>query len=284
MKICIAGASGFIGSNLVNYLKKEKHEVSVIRRIDFENDTLGIILEGCECLINLAGVSIDGIWTKRKKRRIYESRVNTTEILVRQMQETGKNIRIYIGVSGVGIYDCYHKHAEDSLFYAGNFLSGVILDWEGALRDLADKQIRIVILRLGNVLGKDGGIMRKVIIPFRLGLGYSIKSQNNLPFIHITDLLNVFNMAITDNTLYGIINVVSPGRVNIGAFYDAIGAALKCNVRINLRPALLKAIMGESSAILTEGQDVVPEVLVKKGFTFKYPEIQEAIKNILINR
>ena len=281
MRICIAGASGCIGRNLVDYLREEKHELTIINRSDFGGGSMAEKLGGCECLINLTGESIAGIWTKRKKRRIYNSRVFTTRVLTSQVIENVNKLKIFINVSGVGIYDRSHKHDERSLFYEDNFLSGVIKDWENALMELTDNRIRKVILRLGIVLGSNGGIMQKVILPFRFGLGYTIKSQENLPFIHIADLLGVFKLVLTDSSLSGIVNVVSPKTSSIQDFYHTIGNVLKCKIRICFRPAFINAIMGDSGVILTQGQHVIPGVLRKKNFLFKFPEIRRAINDIL---
>lgn len=284
MKICIAGASGFIGRNLVSDLRQAKHEVSTIGRKDFKENKVGMKLMNCECVINLCGESIAGIWTRRKKKRIFESRVNTTRILVEQINQVGVNINIFIGISGVGIYDRIHNHDERSLFFADNFLADVIKDWEGSIKGIKDKKIRIIVLRLGVVLGKNGGIMKKILIPFRLGLGFSIKSKEYFSFIHIIDLINVFRLAIQDNSLRGIVNVLSEEKVTIQDFFNTVGDTLKGKVRIPVSPTFLKCIMGESSLILTKGQDVVPEVLIKQGFRFQFLEIREVLKNILIDK
>jgi hypothetical protein len=284
MKICIAGASGFIGKNLVNDLRRDKHEISTIGRRDFKENNVGMKLMNSECVINLCGESIAGIWTRRKKKRIFQSRVNTTRILVEQVNQVGLNVRIFISISGVGIYDRIHYHGEKSLFFADNFLAYLIKDWEGSLNGIVDKKIKIVVLRLGVVLGKNGGIMKKIRIPFRLGFGFVIKSNENFSFIHIQDLISVFRLAILDDSLSGIVNVLSKENISIQDFFYALGDAIKCKVRIPVRPSFLKVIMGESSVILTEGQNVIPEVLIKREFEFLFQGIREVFKNILIDQ
>lgn len=281
MKICIAGARGYIGRNLVNYLKEEKYEIAIINRTDFNRGTIAEKLRDCECLINLTGESIAGFWTKRKKSRIYSSRIKTTRKLTALLMENETKVKLFINVSGVGIYDRFHKHDERSLFFEDNFLSEVIKDWEGAFMELNDNEIRKVILRLGIVLGSDGGIMKKVILPFRFGLGYTIKSQEYLPFIHMADLLGIFKLVITDTSLRGIINVVSPETTSIQDFYHTIGNVLKCKIRINFEPAFINSIMGDSGVVLTQGQHVIPEVLRTKEFLFKFPQLQKAVNDIL---
>ena len=284
MKICIAGASGFIGRNLVNDLRLDKHEIYTIGRKDFREKTVGMRLMDCECVINLCGESIAGIWTNIKKKRIFESRVNTTKILVEQVNQVGIKVRIFISISGIGIYDRNHNHNERSLFFTDNFLADLIKDWEGSLKGINDNKIRIVVLRLGVVLGKNGGIMKKILIPFRLGFGFIIKSKESFSFIHILDLINVFRLVIHDNSLSGVVNVLSKEKVTIQDFFYAIGDTLKGKVRIPVSPEFFKCMMGESSLILTEGQDVVPEVLIKKGFDFKFQGIREVLGNLLIDQ
>jgi uncharacterized protein len=113
-------------------------------------------------------------------------------------------------------------------------------------------------------------------------LGFIIKSRESFSFIHILDLINVFKLAILDDSMIGVVNVLYKEKVSIQDLFYAIGDTLKCKVRIPVRPAFLKRIMGESSVILTEGQNVIPEVLIKRGFRFQFKGIKEILKNVLI--
>lgn len=283
MKVAISGASGFIAKRLMQLLRELNCEIIPLRRNDFREDILAKKIVGCSCIVNLAGESIAGIWTKRKRERIYNSRVKTTTMMVDAVNRMDNAIVKFINVSGVGVYDRIHRHEETSMYIADNFLSSVIKDWEGALRSIKSKKIKIVILRLGVVLSKSGGIMVKLLIPFRLGIGIVIKSEEYFPFIHERDLVRVLLWAITDASAEGIVNVVAPEKVSIQNFYTDLCDRLHVKVRIKADPWVIKGAMGQSSSILTEGQDVIPKRLMEMDFKFEYRNIGEVLKTLLEN-
>jgi len=283
MKVAIAGASGFIGKHLTQLLRELNCEIIPLRRKDFREDILEKKIIGCCCIVNLAGESIAGIWTKRKRERIYNSRVKTTTMLVDAVNRLDHDMDKFINVSGVGVYDRIHRHEETSIYMAENFLGSVITDWEGALQSIASKKTKIVILRLGIVLSKSGGIMEKLLIPFRLGVGIMIKSEEYFPFIHERDLVRVLQWAIMDTSAEGVINVVAPEKATIQSFFTGLCDQFHVKVRIKTGPWLLKMAIGKSSSILTEGQDVTPKRLIEMDFRFTYRNIDEVLKTLLEN-
>ncbi len=168
--VCIAGASGFIGHNLVQRLLSEGYAVSVISREDFKKGNVIGKIGDCSIVINLIGESIAGFWTRRKRNRIYDSRIRTANILVEAINQAGNDVKLLIQVSGVGIYDHQHIHEEDSKNYNDDFLSEVIKDWEGELTKIRKDNLRVIILRLGIVLDKHGGILKQLMYILRWGL------------------------------------------------------------------------------------------------------------------
>ena len=281
MKIGIAGGNGFIGKNVASYLRGKGAEVSIIVRGDLENGGLKEKIRDCDVLVNLMGEPVNGFWTRGKRKKIYESRVLTTRRLIDFIEEFGRNITTFVQISGVGIYDNKHIHNEESKFTAYDFLSGVIVDWEKETRRLSVGGRRIVIMRMGIVLGNNGGILKTLLGPFRNGVGFTIKCDENFPFIHIKDVCGIVGLILDNTDIEGIINVVSPKQVTIHDFFSTL--ALYCHTRIIIpvAPAILHCILGESSVMLTHGQNVLPERLIGWGYSFQYGSLAQALTSIL---
>jgi uncharacterized protein len=275
--ICIAGASGFLGRNLVDRLIREKYPVSFITRNDFENRSLEAKLANCSIVINLVGEPIDGRWTVKKKAKIYDSRVLTTRKLVEAMNSPGMNVSLLIQVSGVARYDHVNIHTEESKFFDDGFLSGVIKDWEGELSGLRSERIRIVILRLGIVLDKSGGALKQMMLPFRAGFGFGVKSEEYFPFIEIDDLIGIFLFCMGRTEIKGVINAVTPVLTKINQFFSELASVKNCRFILWLGSGLIVRILGESGSLLTQGQQVIPDKLVRYGFVFRYGNIRDAL-------
>jgi len=281
MNICIAGGSGFIGRNISNVLAGNGNSVDIIGRSDLASGRAAGKISECNVLINMMGESLIGLWTKRKRRRVYDSRILTTRMIVDLVNRHGKGMETFIQISGISVYDHTGTHKDDSLNFGNDFISRVTMDWENELLGIQNKCIRILILRLGIVLGKDGGMLRKILIPFRWGLGYTINSHECIPFIHIKDVGEIILFVLKRRNLSGVINVVSPHETSIYDFYLAMGRVCDRKIRIRLSAAFLEFVMGEMSVLLTRGQRVVPETLVNAGYSFFFEEVEKALSNIL---
>jgi uncharacterized protein (TIGR01777 family) len=276
--VSIAGANGFIGYHLVQRLKAEGFKICSVSRADFRDGTVGRKIENSTIVINLVGESIIGLWSKRKRKRIYESRVLTTRKLVEAINRDGKEVELLIQVSGVAIYDNRHMHTEESMHYDEGFLSRVIHDWEGELDNLKNKNIRIVVLRLGIVLDKEGGMLKKLLIPLKLGFGFGVRSDDYFPFVQLEDLLNIFIFSINQPNLSGVVNVSAPVLTNINLFFREILKVSHGRFLIWVNKGLIRLLMGESGGLLTDGQQVIPAKLLKEGFIFRYDNIEDALK------
>jgi uncharacterized protein (TIGR01777 family) len=275
--VCIAGASGFIGSSLVHRLKLEGFNISILRREDFQNGKLDELLKGCSIVINLVGESIAGIWTKKKKRKIYDSRVLSSRKLISSINRSGDGVKLLIQVSGVGIYDNLNIHSENSRQYDTGFLSRVITDWEGELSHLHNPDIRVVILRLGVVLDKSGGLLKQMLFPLRWSPGFGVDSEDYFPYIDLDDLINAFLFCIEREKIQGIVNVVAPALTKINHFFRVLMRILKKRRIIWIKRKWVKLFAGESGSLLVSGQNVIPEKLLKEGFIFRYDNIEDAL-------
>lgn len=275
--VCVAGGSGFIGHNLVQRLRTEGFTVILLSRQDFQTRAVPEKIKNCSILINLTGESIAGLWTKGKKKRIYESRVITSRRLVEAVNLAGADIKLMIQVSGVSLYDNQNIHGDDSIRYNNGFLKKVILDWEGELNNLRISDVRVVILRLGIVLDKSGGMLKQILYPFRMGFGVGIRSEDYFPFVHLEDLMNVFMFCIKNQNSKGIFNVVAPVPVTIRSFFVKLARCKSQKIIIWFGNRSIRILMGESGSLLTSGQRVIPAKLQNDGFVFKYDNIEDAL-------
>jgi len=284
MKICIAGGSGFIGRNLSDYLIKSGHHIVLISHQKIgHNDTVREI-SGSDVLINLMGESIAGRWTKEKRKRILESRIDTTRILLEAVRVHGTGIRLIVGVSAVGIFDKCHVHTEDSQFYSGGFLQKVVLQWEAVYAEAGISAARLCILRLGVVLGKNGGMFQKISRFVPNFIGIVIRGRGHFSFIHMDDLVRCVDFIIMNENVSGILNVSAPESISIKDFYTLWADLKGAVIRVYLFDWMLRLVLGTSSVLLTEGQHVVPEKLIKTGFQFVYPGAANALNKLLLKK
>lgn len=280
MNICICGASGFIGKSLMLNFKASGCNVSTITRIDFQRNQLKNKLEDQNILINLAGEAINKRWTVRNKRAIYDSRILTTRLLVNATNKLEIPLDLFINISAVGIYDNTFEHMEDSIHFSDGFLSTVVQDWEAPLKEIVSRSTRIVILRLGVVLDRDGGMLFKIRKPYSWRMGFDFMMDKSFPVIHKKDLMRIIDYIIEKKEILGVVNVVGPFRSDIKAFFRGLNRRWKPFVIIPVSEKLLKLLMGESAVLITEGQKVIPEVLIKSGFHFEFDTLEKVLDDI----
>jgi uncharacterized protein (TIGR01777 family) len=281
MRIALTGATGFIGSGLRKTLERNHYEVLPVSRQDFDSPVLKEKLECCEGVIHVAGESIGGIWTPAKRKRIFESRVNTTRKLVETIIELKDPVSFFISISGVGIYDTDHVQMERSAWFADDFLAHVIREWEGQANRLLLENVRVVIVRSGVILSNRGGILKLLVTPFNLGLSYGIRSFHNFPVIHYLDLQRIFLWILEHNQGNGVYNAVLPEFVSIHDFFGLIRERKRTRIHLLFPPWFLRMVMGESSSLLTNGQWVVPQRLLEEGFSFDFPNVRNAIADCI---
>jgi uncharacterized protein (TIGR01777 family) len=280
MNVCVIGGTGYIGRNLVVFLHDKGYTVTVISRQDFKENLLPSKILDKDVVINLAGEPINGRWYPKKKKEIYQSRIGTTRLIVSALNELNCKVKTLITVSAVGVYDGKHIHNESSTQFANNFLAGLVLDWENELKSIKNIGIRIIILRMGLVIGKDCSLLKRLIFLSGYGLGFKVKLFKGFPFIHLKDVLNICEYVIRKNKFSGIINVVSPIRTSVNSFFEQFNKRSKAIFTVRMRIWMLKFLMGESAILITEGQDVVPSQLKNAGYQFIFPELNSALDDI----
>lgn len=294
-RILITGGTGFIGSYLTERWLSDGHDITILsRRPDVVHSRWHGKVAGVseladakgryDWLINLAGEGIaDRRWSDARKLALRESRVNLTERLVRWAEATGQSFDAVLSGSAVGYYGGY-PGAQPALTEASgpgrDFSANLCIDWEDAAAPLASFATRLVVLRTGIVLGPRQGMLARMWLPFRFGLGGPIGSGNQvISWIHIEDYCRAVDFLLK-SSLAGPINMTAPEPVSNTRFSQELGKAVS-------RPALLpmpafaaRLVFGELSELLLKGQNVIPKALSDEGFSWVYSDVRQALESI----
>ncbi len=294
MKIIISGSHGFIGTPLVNFLKKEGHFIfNVVRRSvandneifwDIETGELKGDIDGLDAFIHLAGENISsGRWTQEKKKRIRESRVNSTERLCQFLSQLSKPPSTFIGASAIGFYgDRGDELLTEQSLPGEGFLPEVCQAWEKASDDLRSFRTRVIHLRFGIVLDGAGGALAKMLLPFKLGLGGKLGNGHQyMSWISLSEIPKIVSYLLT-SPLHGAINAASPQPVTNFEFTKTLGQILHRPTVFPIPALMAKLVFGEmADALLLSSTRVVPKKLLNAGFKFQYPELKEALQKAI---
>ena len=294
MRIAISGSSGFIGTHLIHYLMKQHHEILLITRTKKTASAPNRVsvtwnelelnsqpIEKLDAWINLAGESINQRWTATAKLRIVNSRINTIQQIAKLLEKIQTKPKVIVNSSATGIYGTSETKTftEQSITHSSDFLSDVVEQWEKATELF--KGTRVVRIRTGLVLGMDGGALPSMVMPYRFGVGGRVgKGTQWISWIHMQDLVQLFEYCITMESLSGAVNATSPNPVTMDQFGKTIA---KVWHRPHLFPVpsfVLKLMFGEMSILVLEGQRVLPEVLLTQGYVFQYRELQAALEQL----
>jgi uncharacterized protein (TIGR01777 family) len=290
MRIVVAGGTGFIGEPLVKRLLA-RGDVAVISRnptkvragrpITWEQAGEAA---SADVVINLAGENIGGgRWDESRRKRILESRVDATTALVNAMNSRPDPRRTFINASAVGYYGSHGDEILDEAAPPGEgFLAEVVQRWEELARR-AEGAAHVVLLRFGVVLGAEGGALRKMLLPFRLGLGGPIGGGAQwMSWVAREDVLRAIEWAIDNDAARGTYNVTAPNPARNRDFTRALGRALHRPAFMPVPAFALRMIYGQmAQETILSGQRVVPARATAEGFTFAYPELDLALKHAL---
>lgn len=292
MRVAITGASGFVGRALARHLEGAGHTVLRFARgstgeiaWDPVKRTINLsALEGVDAVIHLAGRSIaDGRWSEAVKEEIRSSRVNSTAFLISELRKLASPPKIFLSASAVGFYGSRgSEHLTEESSAGRGFLSEVCVQWEDAARRGEEFGARVSLLRFGIILGKDGGALQKMLLPFRLGLGGRLGSGDQLwSWISITDavraIAHILNGAATP--LSGPMNIVGPTPVSNNEFTQTIARVLKRPAFFHVPAFALRAALGEmAEELFLSSTGAVPEKLLRSGFEFRYPNLEAALR------
>jgi uncharacterized protein len=283
MIVALSGTTGFIGRALIQRMRVLDWTLRMINRESFslpDQEFLGQKTEGADVVINLAGAPVAKKWTAAYKKEIVDSRINTTRKISDSIIHAKVKPSLFISVSATGVYDSLHDHTESSTEYDNSYLSETCQRWEREAL-LPDNVTRVVILRLGVVLGEHGGVLQKMHFPFSIGLGGKLGTgKQAFSFIHIADLVEALMFIIENQSVSGVVNAVSPYPTDNREFTDKLAKVLEQPAWLTIPEFALRTIYGEASQVLLGGQRVFPEKLLQAGFRFRYPTIQNALVQI----
>ncbi len=295
LRVFITGASGFIGTHLAKSFRPEGHRVQpLVRRPARGPDEVAWdparghldpgALEGADVVVHLAGEPIAQRWTARRKKAIKESRVKGTRLLAEAVARLEHPPRVLLCASAVGYYgERGDRPVTEDTGRGDGFLAEVCEAWEAAAQPARDAGIRVVHMRSGLVLGPDGGVLGRMLTPFKLGLGGPVGSGNQFwSWITIDDWIRAFEHAVATPKLAGPVNFVSPEPTTSREFAHALGRALH-------RPAVLpapslgvKLAFGKmADELLLQSANVIPAKLVAAGFTHAHTDLEPALRHVL---
>ena len=273
MKIAISGASGFIGSSI----RKKFTQNIILERDDSEEEIL-VKLKDVDVVINLSGASVMQKWSEEYKDILYSSRIDTTKKLVGAINKS--DVKQFISASAVGIYPDLKACDEETKIEVEDFLGHIVSDWE---KEANECEKITTILRLGVVLGINGGTLDTVLPSFKMGLGGIIgNGRMMMSWIDLADLMSIYQF-IVENRLSGIVNAVSPNPITNFKFTKTLGKILHRPTFLPLPMMIVKMLFGEGSIVLSSSKEVYPKVLQEKGFEFKYKNIEASLEHLIAN-
>lgn len=293
MRIAIAGASGLIGAAVSPELETEGHVVVRLVRsaprvgeIEWHpnQDSIDTAkLEGFDALINLAGENVaEGRWTEEKKKKIHDSRVHGTHLLSEAIAKLINKPRVFLCASATGIYgDRGDEALDEQSESGGGFLAGVCREWEKATEPAHRAGVRVVNLRFGPILARAGGMLEKMLTPFKMGLGGKIGSgKQYISWIGIEDAVAAIKLALSDDSIRGPLNVVSPRPVTNERFTRALGEVLSRPTLMAMPAFAARLAFGEmADEMLLVSQKVMPKRLQAAGFQFEYSDLETALQH-----
>jgi len=300
MRVLVTGATGLIGRSLCEALTQDGHTVIGVSRSSHKPPGLAVAeihqwdpqrgpiaasaLEGVHALVNLAGEPIDSRrWSEQQKKLIRDSRVVTTKNLVDTLCAIDRKPEVLVSSSAVGFYGDRGDEELDETSRAGRgFMTEVCLEWEREAERATECGIRVVEVRTGVVLSRDGGALKKMLAPFKLGIGGPLGSGKQwFPWIHLEDIVGIFQHAVVTSALRGPVNGVAPEPVTNKEFTQELARALHRPAFLPVPEAAMRVLVGEMAEVLFGSLRVLPKAALESGYQFKHPALTEALSDLM---
>ena len=302
-RILITGATGFIGKPLCRELIENGYQVIAISRNpsraeklfqgkvtaigwdDFGRDIPSELVEDAAAIVNLAGDNIAaGRWTEKKKALILQSRLKAGRAVTKATRDAAKKPRVLIQASGIGYYgDRGDEELYENSSNGKGFLADVADQWERSVRDVEAMGVRTAIVRLGVVLGKNGGVVSRLVTPFRFFAGgHPGSGKQWMSWIHLEDVIGVIRMLVENENCKGIFNLTAPEPILSKKFYEIFGKTMHRPCVFPMPAFMLRLMLGEiADELLLTSNRVVPEKLLEAGYKYRFPNLSEAVAQIL---
>lgn len=298
--IIITGGTGLVGRFLCEKLKDKGYSVAILGRArqkvsettsytwDIEkNEIEKEAIEKADYIIHLAGANItEKRWTAKRKKLILDSHVKSAQLIFKKLKENKNQVKAFISASAVGYYGAI---TSEKILYetdppSNDFIGDTCRQWEQSADRFEELGIRVVKIRTGVVLIKHGGALAKLITPFKLGVGSAIgNGRQYLPWIHIEDLCDIYIKAIEDTQMNGAYNAVAPDHKTNRDFTKTLAQVLRKPLWFPNIPAIvMKIIFGKMSLMLLKGSRVSSEKITNAGYKFRFPKLEGALVNLLV--
>ncbi len=295
MKIAVLGGTGFIGSQLARQYIQQGHSLCLFTRNPQKYTTSNPSITylkwplqsgdaplGVDALINLAGETINQRWTFSAKASILNSRVQTTRELAQEMEQGRIRTPVLLNASAVG----YYGHSTTEIFdeeakvTPQDFLAEVVHAWERETESMVQQGIRVIRARFGVVLGREGGALSKMVLPYKLFAGGRVGTGNQyLSWIHIDDVVGLMLHCIENDDVQGAVNFTAPHPVTMNQFGKMVGQVLHRPHWLPTPAFILQLALGEMSDLVLKGQQVIPKRALEFGYPFHYPYLKEALED-----
>jgi uncharacterized protein len=293
--ILITGGTGFVGRHLSKHLTAQGNEIYILTRSDRQTKEKNIHyvkwmngqqpeLPSIDAVINLAGESINGRWTDEKKKAILNSRLKVTEELLQLVAKMQEKPAVWVNASAIGYYGTSKTDifTEQTTKHGNDFLAGVVKAWETKASEAETHGCRTVFTRFGLILGRDGGVLPQLSLPYRFFAGGTVGSGVQwVSWVHVEDVAQLIKESIEKEQYAGPVNVTAPHPVTMKEFGQVTGDVMHRPHWLPAPSIAFKLLFGEMSMLILKGQQVLPEKALDAGYTFKYPHLKGALHDLL---
>jgi uncharacterized protein (TIGR01777 family) len=302
MNIVMTGGTGFLGRPLSQRLSADGHHVTVLSRTPreaalildpavrvegWDAETRGTwerVLDNADAVINLTGAPIaDARWTTERKRVLLHSRIGPTRLLVQALTQAARRPRTLVSASGIGFYGPRDQTPVDEATPAGNgFLADLTVAWEREACMAEQSGVRVVLLRMGMVLERDGGALPRMLAPFRIFVGGPVcPGEQWISWIHRHDVIGLVSWVLAHPAMAGSVNAVAPEAVTMRTFCRTLGRVLRRPSWLPVPQLALHLALGELGTVLTTGQHVKATAAIRSGYQFQFPHLELALQDIV---
>ena len=282
MRVAVTGGTGTIGREVVRQLRSRGDDVVVVSRNPTTGDAVSwdaLDLSGFDAVINLAGSPIDQRWSEANKAKIRESRLDSTRRVVEALRTADPRPRVLVSQSAEGYYPRGDQPVSEDSPPGSGFLSELVEAWEAEARKAEELGVRVVTTRTGVVLSKEGGALKKMLPPFKLGIGGPVAGgEQPFPWIHISDAAGGLIYLMDSEEASGAVNLVAPEKHTNKTFTKALGKAISRPTVFPVPSLAINILFGEMGSTVTEGSNPDPAKLVQLGYQYDKPRLDDALR------
>lgn len=297
MRVLVAGGTGFMGQHLIDTLTADNHQVWVLSRhadkkvpgaqtVQWDGKTAvgwGQLINETDAVINLAGLSLyHWPWTEKKKQKFLTSRLEPGHALAAAIQNADRRPGVFVQISGINYYGLRGEQvANEFTPPADDYLAQLAVDWENATKSVEEMGVRRVVCRTAVILAKDAVLAFLLALPVRLFVGGPLGSgKQALPWIHIEDQISAIKFLLENESASGPFNLIAPQAVSNAEFMRTEAKVLHRPYWFPVPTFLFRLVLGEMSLLVTEGRFTQPKKLLEAGYTFRFPNLKEALEDL----